>query len=277
MMPDFLRRQLFVAFDSETTGMWAPVNRIVELAAVKFSFERGQIDTFQALVNPERSIPADVIAVHGITDEMVRGCPFIKPVLERFVAFCGDHSVLIAHNAPFDISFVGAELDRVGLDFPDNRVIDTVDIYHRLFPGLESYSLLNIVRHFKIAQSQEHRALSDAMLVYRLFEQACAKFPPTENMAGLLDQFAGYHFSDWRGEPVKLSGDYSELQRAVDQGLRVEIDYNHPVASPTTRVIHPQQVHQLGSVYYINAYCERAQGLRTFRLDRIKSFRLIEP
>ncbi|UCD64951.1 MAG: WYL domain-containing protein [Candidatus Zixiibacteriota bacterium] len=268
-------KQTFVAFDTETTGMWAPVNRIVELGAVKFNLADGRLGTYQSLVDPERAIPADVIEIHGITNEMVAGAPRIKTVLEEFASFCGKESIMIAHNAPFDISFMGSEMKRAGLDFTDNPILDTVDIYHRVFPGLESYSLLNIVRHFDVAVTQEHRALADAVLVHRLFEMAAKKFPPVSNRSDFLRLWLVHRISDWQGEPAVLPSGFEDLQNAVERGLRVEIDYQHPVKSPTTRVIQPHQVHQLGQVFYINAYCERARGERTFRLDRINNYRLL--
>ncbi len=169
VLSDFLLKQEFVAFDTETTGMWAPINRVVEIAGVKFDLKNGITDRFQCLNNPERAMPEEVIEIHGITDEMVKDAPTVKPVLTDFFKFCGKETILIAHNAPFDISFVGCELRRAELNSVDNPVLDTVDIYKKLFPELPSYSLLNIVRHFEIAQSQEHRALSDAMFVFELF------------------------------------------------------------------------------------------------------------
>ncbi|UCE25288.1 MAG: WYL domain-containing protein [Candidatus Zixiibacteriota bacterium] len=275
LLSDFIASQVFVAFDTETTGMWAPINRIVEIGAVKFSLKSGVVDTFQTLVNPQRNIPDDVIEVHGITDEMVKHSPLIKPALERFMSFCGPESVLVAHNAPFDISFVGSELDRAGLEFGPNPILDTVDIYHRYFPGLASYSLLNLARQFELAQNQEHRALGDARLVYGLVVNAAPGLGEIENAIDLKNRLTTYQMESWQGEPVTLPDDFSDLQRAMVESLRVEIDYNHPVRASATRIIRPQQVFRLGSIFYINAYCEMARGERTFRLDRILRYKIL--
>src|SRR5210317_2168861 len=91
-LTDYLSSRTFIAFDTETTGIWAPVNRLVELSAVKFSLKEGEIATFDKLINPGRKIPEEVIKIHGITDEMVKGFPKASVVLKDFIPFCGEDS-----------------------------------------------------------------------------------------------------------------------------------------------------------------------------------------
>lgn len=275
-LTDYLRNQTFIAFDTETTGLWAPVNRLVELAGVKFQLGKDCIDTFQSLINPERPIPEEVIGIHGITDELVADAPLVKPVLERFIEFCSDDSILIAHNALFDISFISCELARAGLVFGSNLILDTVDIFHRLYPDCMSYSLLSLVSQFHIAQTQEHRALEDAQLVRRLFIKACERFETIKNLDDLTSSFTACTMSDWPGEDRELPSEFGELNRALKQNLRVEINYQSGSQSANTRVIRPKQVYVLGSRFYINAFCERAREERTFRLDRIEGFKVLE-
>ena len=101
----WLSSQIFVAFDTETTGMWAPVHRLVEIGGVRFSIEGGTLGSFSELIHPQRAMPPEVIPIHGITDNMVAGADTADNVLLRFGEFCGD-AILIAHNAPFDLSFL---------------------------------------------------------------------------------------------------------------------------------------------------------------------------
>lgn len=155
---DFLRQTTFVAFDTETTGLLALSHHIVEIAAVKFRLDSEKTEQFQELVNPGVPMPEEVIAIHGISDQMVAGAGSIAEVLPRFIEFCGQDSILIAHNAPFDISFVAQELKRTGLSFGPIRVIDTVDIFRKFYPRLPRYSLLALAKQFRVADSQSHRA-----------------------------------------------------------------------------------------------------------------------
>jgi len=272
---DYLQPLEFVAFDTETTGLWAPSNKIVEVGAIKFRLGQRDCERFQALVDPERSIPLETIRVHNITDSMVKNAETIKPVLEQFMEFCGPDSVLIAHNALFDISFIGCEMDRVSLSLPENPILDTVDLARRFHPGLDSYSLLSLAQQFKISRTQNHRATDDAALVWKLFLYISQDFPPTPDAKAFRRQFTFYSVDQWQGEVRPLPEEFADIQIAIDEKIRLEIVYqsnNHP---PQTRVIRPFQVHSLKLNHYITAYCERAESERTFRLDRIRSFRLL--
>ena len=273
---EYLQNQIFIAFDTETTGMWAPSHKLVELSAVKFSLKKGIIDKFDYLINPERKIPSEVIEIHGITDEMVQDAPIVNLVLEKFVEFCGNDSILIAHNAPFDISFVGLELKRCALEFNNNPILDTVDIFKRYFPDVPSYSLLNLCRYFKITERQDHRALSDALFVYQLFKIAVTKFPDVANFSQLKKLVNVYQMSDAISETSTLPPKYSEINTAIEKKLPLEIDYEHPRKGLDTRVIYPREIHRLGSIYYLIGFCERAGEDRTFRLDRIADYRITE-
>ncbi|PWB70618.1 hypothetical protein C3F09_08860 [candidate division GN15 bacterium] len=274
-VPAYLSGVTFVAFDTETTGLFAATNNIVEVGAVRFRLGQDNAETFQELVNPGRRIPADAIRVHGITDEMVALAEPAGPVLERFISFCRPESVLISHHAPFDISFIGCELNRAGLSFGDNPILDTIDIYRRLFPGLYSYSLLSLVTHFGISKSQEHRALSDAVFVRSLFERAAALFPSAGDLASLLAGFTAHRMNEWSGEKVDLPDTYSDLKLALDTKQCLEIIYESPVRGSETRRIWPERIYAQGQSIYVTAFCEKASAERTFRLDRIVDFKLL--
>jgi len=251
---EFIKNQTFVAFDTETTGIWAPVNRIVEIGAVKFSLNREKAEHFETLVNPEKPIPEEVIKIHGITDTMVKDAPLAGEALQYFENFCGDDAIMIAHNAPFDISFIVCELERTSLSLKNRPVLDTVDIYNKIFPGLESYSLLSLASHFKLAESQRHRALDDALLVYELFKKAVGKFPEIQNLEELKEQFTSYDINDRFFAPSDLPVQFAELQKAIENNQKVRIDYRSSNQPAKNRIIKVNQIFQLGSKYYLNAF-----------------------
>lgn len=266
---------VFVAFDTETTGLWALSHKIVEIAAVKFRIDSPLTEEFESLVNPGRPIPPEVTAIHGITDEMVAEAPSSAAALKAFVEFCGPDAVLVAHNAPFDMSFIGNELARAGIPYPENPIVDTVEIYRRYCTGLMSYSLLSLSQHFGFALAQEHRGLSDSHLVRQLVQSAFLNFDSFKAGRPLSDNLTVYRMAQWRPEPAPLPSNYADLDRAIQRGQSVEIIYQATNAAPSGRVIRPIQVYQLGQVHYIVAFCERVQAERTFRLDRIISYKLI--
>jgi DNA polymerase-3 subunit alpha (Gram-positive type) len=204
-MADRLLRNLddwdgyFIAFDTETTGLWAPSNRMVEIGAVRFTLNHDRTEIYSSLIRSELPIPPDVTRIHGITDEMIFDAPLVEEILPKFFDFCGP-AVLVAHNAPFDISFVRCEADRVKVDCPRNPILDTVDMYRQLHPDLPSYSLLALSTKFRLAESQRHRALADAEMVMNLIRNAAAKGESMKDPVKWLSQFPYHKFSDWGGD-----------------------------------------------------------------------------
>jgi len=272
---EYIQSLDFVAFDTETTGIWAVTNRIVEIGAVKFRLGQRLTDRFQELINPEREIPAEVIDIHGITNGMVQSSRSIEPVLKDFVDFCGPDSVLIAHNALFDISFVGCESDRVGLPLMENHILDSVDLFRKYRPGLDSYALESLMRKFKLGTDQNHRAADDAALVWKLFEIVSQDFPILTKQSEFKRAFTFYHMSQWQRNERPLPDRFRDIARAIEEERSLEIVYASNGQPPGARTIWPRRIHNLRTVFYVTAFCEKAETELTFRLDRIKSFHLV--
>ena len=165
----------FVVVDLEATGAKMPPNRVIELGA--YRIRKGRIvDNFLTLVNPEIPIPRFVISLTGITNEMVKSAPVFADVAPRWLDFVSD-AVLIAHNAPFDTSFLNHEISRV---YPGHRMVNshlcTVRLSRRVFPGLNNYRLDTVADHFSIPISHRHRAGSDALATAEVFLHLLSRF-----------------------------------------------------------------------------------------------------
>jgi DNA polymerase-3 subunit epsilon len=152
----------FVVVDLETTGGSPAGAHITEVGAVKV---RGGevIGEFQTLVNPAEPIPPFISVLTGITNQMVAGSPRIDSVLPAFLEFAR-HSVLVAHNAPFDISFLKAAAALTGHPWPAFRVVDTAHLARQLISKDEAPNrkLGTLARLFGAATTPDHRALHDA-------------------------------------------------------------------------------------------------------------------
>jgi len=158
----------YVVVDVEATGAKLPPNRIIELGAYSIS-GRKIVDSFLTLVNPEIFIPRFVMALTGINNEMVKTAPVFAEVAPRWLEFVED-AVLIAHNAPFDTTFINHEISRV---YPGHRMINshlcTVTLSRHAIPGLANYRLDTIADHFSIPIAERHRAGSDALATAEIF------------------------------------------------------------------------------------------------------------
>ena len=129
---------VFTVIDTETTGLNSIENRIVEVAAIKFSKD-GILDKFSTLVNPEQKIPFQCIQIHHITDQMVQSAPKIKQILPELLKFI-EGSVLIGHNINFDLRFLNAELERNGFFQLKNSFIDTLSLSRWSLPEMQKYN-----------------------------------------------------------------------------------------------------------------------------------------
>ena len=164
----------FIAFDTETTGLDPALGKIVEIGAVKFD-RRGIVARYNVLINPEMPMPEEAGKVNGITDEMLKDKPLIAAVFPDFFDFIGT-GVLVAHNAPFDINYVNAELKRAGKSPLSNKAVDTRIFAKEVFPGLSSYALQNLAVQFGITALEAHRAEDDARVCMELFEKILSRF-----------------------------------------------------------------------------------------------------
>jgi DNA polymerase III epsilon subunit family exonuclease len=167
------RRTEFVAFDLETTGLEPETERITEIGAVRFTLER-HLGNFNQLIDPGRSIHPDAVRVSGITDLMVRGQPAVETVLEPFLDFV-DSAPLVAHNAPFDASFLCLALRRAGRPLPANPIFDTCLLAKTLWPHFPRYSLTRVLDALGIAHDTLHRALEDAAACRDVFVRITEK------------------------------------------------------------------------------------------------------
>lgn len=162
-----------VIFDTETTGVSPDSgDRIVEIALVEIDDLSPTGRTFHTYVNPERDMPEEARAVHGLSEEFLSDKPlFADPsVVDAFIDFVGD-APLVAHNAEFDRRFLNAELKRLGRpEWGSERFVDTLAIARRKFPGAQN-SLDALCRRFGISLKDRtlHGALVDTTLLAAVY------------------------------------------------------------------------------------------------------------
>jgi DNA polymerase III subunit alpha, Gram-positive type len=158
----------FVVFDLETTGAKAPPCRVTEIGA--FRVRSGEIvEEFHTLLNPEMPIPAFITSLTGIHDEMVKNAPLFSDVAHNFLDFIGD-SILVAHNAPFDMRFLNHEISLVYGEYRlANPCLCTVQLSRKLLPHIENHKLKTVAEHYSISLINHHRASDDAKATAEIF------------------------------------------------------------------------------------------------------------
>lgn len=151
-----------IIFDTETTGLERLEDRVIEIGGVEMvdRFLTGR--TFHVFINPQgRQVHPDALAVHGISNEKLVGEPVFADIVDQFMEFF-DGAKLVAHNASFDMGFINAELDRLGLPpIGNDRVIDTLALARRKHP-MGPNTLDALCRRYGIDNS--HRTLHGALL-----------------------------------------------------------------------------------------------------------------
>ncbi|MFV0559767.1 MAG: PolC-type DNA polymerase III [Enterococcus sp.] len=150
----------YVVFDVETTGLSAVYDTIIELAAVKM-YKGNVIASFDEFIDPGHPLSKTTVDLTGITDEMVRGSKSEEEVLRLFLEFSKD-TILVAHNATFDMGFLNTSYGRYTIPEAENPVIDTLELARYLYPQYKRFGLGVLSKKFGVSLEQHHRAIYDA-------------------------------------------------------------------------------------------------------------------
>lgn len=158
----------YCVLDLETTGLSFRTEKITEIGIMKMNEQGEVIDEFECFVNPEKPIPQRVVEVTNITDEMVKDAETIDKVMPKVLEFVGD-SVIVAHNADFDVGFLKYNAKQLGLSL-DNTYLDTLRLAKDLFPDYKKYKLGIIAENLGIEVIVAHRALDDVDTTVKVFK-----------------------------------------------------------------------------------------------------------
>lgn len=156
----------FIVLDFETTGLDPLRNRIIEVAAIKYS-NGNIIDTFTTLINPGVSIPYEATKIHNITNWMVRKSPDISQVMPKLLEFIGQN-VIVGYNAPFDYKFLSINAQRLGLQV-NNSISDALYLAKTSVTKVKNYKLITVCERLNISTGNLHRSFNDANATLQVF------------------------------------------------------------------------------------------------------------
>ena len=263
----------FLVVDVETTGLSSDAgDRVCEVGAVRL---RGcaVLDTFGSLVDPRRPISAGAYAVNRISPQMLTSAPQFSSIAEKLWEMM-QHSVLVAYNAPFDLSFIVNEFRLIGFPPIRNVVVDALAIARKLLPGLGKYPQENVAQVLGISFPVQHRATEDAIVTAKIFTlfMSILKAYDLTSVSDLLRQDLLRDLSEKR---------LSILQQALDAGGNLWLKYlSASNGEITDRVVTPKQLtldaSARSSATCLRAYCHAAKAERSFRVDRILDLRVVK-
>ncbi len=261
-----------IVFDVETTGFSPYNDRIIEIGAVRLI--KGEIvDTFSMLVNPKRTISAKITELTSITNEMVKDAPFEEEAIRAFVSFCGNACVLVAHNAPFDTSFLDAATGRYGLAL-SYASIDTVPMARALLPQLKNHKLDTVAGAFELDNFKHHRASDDAEVLAKIYLRFVEMMRSQYGIHAIQDVNSGLVVEDYKKLPsyhaiilVKEKAGLKNLYKLVSLA-HIEHFYKRP------RILKSElSKHRDGLI--VGTACEAGELYRAM-LDRKNDTQLME-
>lgn len=253
---------IITVLDVETTGLSAFFDRICEVGLVR---ARGDtvLETYQSLVNPQCPISPGAARVNGLSDDQVCDAPVFAEIADQVLSRL-EGSVLVCHNAPFDLAFLDAEMSRIGRSWQPVGVIDTLQLAREYF-NFNSNRLSAIARDLRIENSAAHRALGDALTTFQVFRTFYRELAGDHNRQ-VLELVRSYRLSV---SEIDLSSIPPILQEALTQNAAVEITYLDAQGRQTCRAVTPRQLLSIRGEAYLVAFCHLRQAERHFRLDRI--------
>lgn len=266
-----------VFLDVETTGASAVYgDRITEVAALRVV--NGQvIDAYSQLVNPCRAIWPGVVALTGITDEMVADEPRFADIADTVAAKLGN-AIIVGHNVSFDLGFLATELRRSKIQveqvFEINKVLDTVRLARRIF-GRGGNGLQKLAARLGVAVETAHRALADCHTTAGVFREMLE--PLGGGRMTLADTIL------MQGGPCRFCALPPEidlpldLQDALATQSKVRMIYLDAREARTERIIVPLRLGKPGPERSLTAFCTLRGDQRSFKLSRIVEVTRIDP
>lgn len=280
MTPKILKQRLneteFFIVDVETTGLSVDRgDRVCEIGAVKLH-GGAVINTFGTLINPRRPITAGAYKVNGISPQMVAEAPTFPEIAKRLRKMMNG-SILVAYNAPFDVSFLANEFRLSGVTPFTNPILDALILARHLLPGLGRYPQENVAKAIGIPFPVKHRALEDALVTTQMFL----------TFLSVLRAYDFQHINDFfRSDLMKQlqAKRIDVLQNALAARNQLWIKYLSPAkAELTERIVTPKQITPHDSkkkgpdtAMHLIAYCHSAKAERNFRIDRILDMKVVE-
>jgi len=264
---------MLAVLDVETTGLRPESgDRVVEIAIAR-SVGGRILDTYQTLINPERTMGAGAQRVHGISDAMVADAPIFREIAPQVLDRL-DGAIMVGHNAPFDLGFITSELFIAGCPMPPIIALDTLRLARHYYPS-GSYALGALAEAMAVrVEERAHRALADVCLTHGVLKRIVRDLWPrgVRTVADYL-QVQGGSLSYGVVDPARVP---EPIRQALSEGRLLWIAYRSEGGQESRRMVKPLQIIERSTGLYLDAFCQLRQARRTFRLDRIVEMDVVQ-
>jgi len=251
----------FAYLDVETTGLspWFG-DRICEIAIARCQGDQ-IVDTFHTLLNPERPLSPGAARVNGLKDSDLKSAPRFIDVAEGVMTVAKD-AVIVCHNVPFDLGFLGSELERIDRHLPALLTLDTLEIAREYF-DFASNSLQSIAARLEIEVTGAHRALDDVLTTRQILRFFAGRLKDAEIEQAILPYESPL-------APPQHPNLPPLIEEALQSRKRLFIRYVDRKGDASERWITPKQILAQHDYLYMVAHCHLRDEERSFRLDRIE-------
>jgi len=234
-LTDIFNLKDYVVLDVETTGLSQKTEDIIEIALVKV-IDGEMTNQFTSLVKPGKTLSPRIVSLTGLTDSMLEDAPAFSDIAEDVERFIGK-SIVLAHNAVFDLGFLSEALTKCGIKH-SFQYLDTVKIAKMAYRNLKNYKLETLISELGLAEKQSHRAMDDVRCTLKLYQLACEKFsdPLVSAIDACCYPIGNYQLS-YISNPLKglrfaLLGNftftYSAAKRLISAASGTLVDLNNP-------------------------------------------------
>jgi len=272
----------YVSFDTETSGKYPLLAEVCEIAAVKW--KNGKVvDTFQTFCKTRLAMDEQVIAIHKITNEMIADAPQIKDVLPGFKSFI-EGSVLVAHNAPFDLGFLTVEFEKYGLSLPEAPALCSCLLSLKVFPKSINHRLGTLVQLLGVDQGQAHRALDDSRACLEVTLRCIQEYERFKSFGAgkcTLAEIAALQggpllWANYSMKDLEAREPFRSIVEAARGRMVLELVYNGGSQAGV-----PRKVTALGLVRnptgdYFVGQCHRENSEKRFYLNKVVSAKILD-
>lgn len=263
----------YVAFDTETSGAYPLGADVVEFGAVKWK-DGKEIDRLQFLLKPREPMSAFIIGIHGITNEMVAEAPLMAEKIQSIKDFF-EGSILMAHHAPFDMGFIGADFEKYKIQMPFDPVICTSLLARKIIQDSANHKLQTLIRHLNLEQGAAHRAADDAKACLEVGLHCMRQMGESATLGDVLKVVEKNLV--WKNYCLLQSADQKILKvvEALDNRKDLDINYEGGSLRGQNRRISPIGIVRNPDGDYVMAKCHIDGAQKRFYLNKMNEVEIV--